>query len=475
MLGLKKYAVLPLSCLLASCALYQPKTLPTEFSLPNNVSHLVLDRAQAQSQGQTSSDATWSRISAQPHRLDLSAGLDMDQVAMLAVLNNPDIKLARDDAGVAHAQAFAAGLLPDPQLSLSRDLSNTGGPGSSKAFSAGLSYDLISIVTYGAVDAAAQAEIKKTDMNLLWQEWQLIAQARLAYVKLSFAKKAAALIETNRALFAKRVANSQQAFDKNYISNDAYLTDLTALQDLQRQSNDSERQVNQLQQELTTLLGLSPDAEVKLQEPNVASLIQLDESLIVRDAKQLAQRRPDLIALQSGFEAEDQRYRAALLSQFPSFNIGFTRARDSSSVYSNGVGVTLSLPLLNRNRGAIAVELATREKLINDYQQRLNAANSDIHKLLLDQTVNLRQLTEIQTALTQFNLMVTNADSAYANNAIDGLVVANAHSSLLAKQLEQLNLQQSIFEQRIALQLLLGGDVLVPPTPAQRSLENHSS
>ena len=130
---------------------------------------------------------------------------------------------------------------------------------------------------------------------------------------------------------------------------------------------------------------------------------------------------------------------------------------------------------MNRNRGAIAVELATREKLINDYQQRLNAANSDIHKLLLDQTVNLRQLAEIQTALTQFNLMVTNADSAYANNAIDGLVVANAHSSLLAKQLEQLNLQQSIFEQRIALQLLLGGDVLVPPTPAQRSLENHSS
>ena len=40
---------------------------------------------------------------------------------MLAVANNPDLRVARDDAGVARAQAFAAGLLPDPQISLSAD------------------------------------------------------------------------------------------------------------------------------------------------------------------------------------------------------------------------------------------------------------------------------------------------------------------------------------------------------------------
>src|SRR5882757_7827077 len=47
------------------------------------------------------------------HRFDPSDGLDMTEVAMLAVVNNPDLKLARGDAAIAHAQAFSAGLLPD--------------------------------------------------------------------------------------------------------------------------------------------------------------------------------------------------------------------------------------------------------------------------------------------------------------------------------------------------------------------------
>ncbi len=44
------------------------------------------------------------------HRFDPSDGLDIDEVAMLAVANNPDLKLSRDDLGIARAQAYSAGL-----------------------------------------------------------------------------------------------------------------------------------------------------------------------------------------------------------------------------------------------------------------------------------------------------------------------------------------------------------------------------
>ena len=36
---------------------------------------------------------------------------------MIAVVNNPDLKAMRGQVGVAEAQAFAAGLLPNPQFS----------------------------------------------------------------------------------------------------------------------------------------------------------------------------------------------------------------------------------------------------------------------------------------------------------------------------------------------------------------------
>ena len=55
------------------------------------------------------------------HRFDPADGLDATETAMLAVANSPALKLKRDELGVARAQAFAAGLLPDPQLSLGED------------------------------------------------------------------------------------------------------------------------------------------------------------------------------------------------------------------------------------------------------------------------------------------------------------------------------------------------------------------
>ena len=441
-------------CCLSACSTYQAGELPKEPSLPNTIPHLVVDQQ------------SLPFASMRNHAFDPSGGLDIDDAAIVAVLNNPDLKLARDEAGIARAQAFAAGLLPDPQLSLSRDLTNSGGPGSSKAFSAGLSMDILALITYHANDAASQADIKKTDLNLLWQEWQVAAQARLLYVRLIYARKNQVLLESSRELFAVRASNNQQAYAKNLISNDATLPDLTALQDIQKQNSDLARQINQLEHEFNQLLGLSPDATVKLLDS--APLPELDETAIVERIALLPQQRPDLLALQSGFEAQDQRYRAALIAQFPALNIGFTHARDATGIYSSGLGVTLSLPLFNRNRGNVAIERSTRDKLIDDYQLRLDSANSDIHKILAEQRINAQQLAEIQTTLKQFSALTGNADVAYQKNIVDTLIYTNAHTTLLAKQIEEINLLQAMLEQRVALQTLIGGEL-----PVQTNLKKN--
>lgn len=451
--SLNKYYLPLIVGLLSSCSFYQPKPLATQFSLPDQIPHLVID-------GQNH----FPTLTAHP--FDPTNGLDMDGVALVAVLNNPDLKIARADAGVARAQAFAAGLLPDPQLALAGDLSNSGGPGSVKAYSAGLSYDFLALATYHANSLAEQAELKKIDLNLLWQEWQVVAQARLLYVRLTCAQQLRSLLESNRDLFAQRVSNNTVAVNKNMIGNDAALPDMTALQDVQRQLNDLERQTNQNRHDLNFLLGLGPDAQVVLRAGT--ALPELDDAAIVEEIDHLPQRRPDLLALQSGFDAQDQRYRAALIAQFPSLNIGFTKARDNTGVYSNGLGVTLSLPLLNRNRGNVAIEQSTRDKLAKEYQQRLDSANSDIHRLLSERRINAAQLGEIQASLPHLRSMATNADSAWQKNIVDTLIVTGAHTTLLARQTEEISLQQAMLEQQVALLTLVGGDLPGQPNPEQK-------
>jgi outer membrane protein TolC len=175
----------------------------------------------------------------------------------------------------------------------------------------------------------------------------------------------------------------------------------------------------------------------------------------------LPQRRPDLVALQAGYAAEDQRYRAAILAQFPALSVGFQRSRDATNTYTAGMNVSLSLPLFNRNRGAIAIEQATREQLHADYEQRLNAAASGIDRILAEQRINRRQLVEIDAGLMELAAAAEKGNAAFRARGIDALAFANLQASLMAKQIERINLEQAVLEQQIALQTLIGGELPV--------------
>jgi outer membrane protein TolC len=450
MAGMKTLCLFVGTAMLTACATYQPKPLDTKPSLPNSVEHLALS-LQAPPVRSYSNNAQY--------RFDPAVGLNMTELAALAVDNNPDLKIARDDAGVSHAQAFSAGLLPDPQLALNRDLSNSGGPGSTTAFGVGLSYDISALLSHTSNRSAADADAQKADLNLLWQEWQVVSQARILYVKLTQAKKLNKVLLENRQLFSERLNRTQLALDKGLLTSDAVTPNLISLKDVQRQMNDLERQTNQNAHDLNALLGLAPEALVPLKEDD--SLPAVDDAAIQAALSNLSQRRPDLLALEAGYRAEDARYRGALLAQFPALNIGFTRARDNSNVYSNGVGITLTLPFLNRNRGNVAIELATRQKMHDEYEQRLNASLNDLHRILDEQYITMRQLDEINTDLAKLSKTVGSVDQAYRAGNVDALARANMHAIFLSKQIEQVNLQQAVLEQRVALQTLIGGELPV--------------
>ncbi|MDB5759649.1 MAG: hypothetical protein JWM30_2938 [Burkholderia sp.] len=396
-------------------------------------------------------------LSAGPMQLDSSDGLDPDEAAVLAVINNPDLKVARADAGIATAQAFAAGLLPDPQLALMQDLSNTAGPGSTKAFSVGINYDFAALLTRSRIRSAAEAEGRKANLNLLWQEWQVVAQARTMVIKLLYAQDAMALLQQNRTLFADRYDRTRKAVERGLLTADQATPNLVALADVNKQIGDLERQASQSRHDFNKLLGIAPDTLIPLQKPHTA-LSAPGKHDVDAALADIGRRRPDLLALRAGYEAEDQRYRAAILAQFPALNLGLTRARDNSNVFATSVGATLSLPVFNGNRGNIKIEEATREKLHAEYQMRLDASVSDVHRAMEDMQISQRQLARLQAALPGLAQAATRAERAYRINSIDALTFATVRGSLLARQLEAVNLQQAIWEQQLVVQTLLGGD-----------------
>ena len=59
---------------------------------------------------------------------------------------------------------------------------------------------------------------------------------------------------------------------------------------------------------------------------------------------------------------------------------------------TTGFGVTIDLPLFDRNQGAIAVEDATRTKLFDEYVARLFEARGEIARIVADMNSLRRQI-----------------------------------------------------------------------------------
>lgn len=446
--------------LLSGCSIYRPVVLPTEPSFPSGAPHLSMPPR----------DMPLPELAT--HVFDPSDGLDMTEVAMLAVANNPELKVARSDAAVSRAQAFAAGLLPDPQLAGTRDVPTNGDGTFSPAYSLGLSYDINALLTHSAVKEAAEATRQQTDLNLLWQEWLVVAKARLLFAQSLGQQKLLAVLQEEQTLIASRHAKLQEALSTGDVTLDTVSADLVELQNIGTQINELDRKVRSGRQDLNALLGLAPGTRLHL--TGGIQLPDLDESVIRQRMTQLGRRRPDLLALQAGYESQEQRFRQAVLAQFPAFNLGLTRARDTSGLYTRGLGITLSLPIFNRNRGNIAIEKATRQRLHDEYQMRLNAAYEDMARILEDQDLLVQQRREISSGVDTLARTVAAAETSLAAQDMDELVYTQIRTAWLAKRAEAIAIDQTLLEQRVMLQALVGGDLPVRITPRPGSTPKES-
>lgn len=391
------------------------------------------------------------------------APLDMDRVATIAVLNSPALQSARASFGVAQAQAFAAGLLPDPHFSFTAehpyDHVLPGDPRYPEYNTYGLELDidLVALLTHSSVRESVRGDLRSAQLQLLWQEWQTVAEARTLYVEQSIAAERHGFLAQAQQVYSLAAQHSQSAQAAGNATLEQTSADLAVLQDVSSRLGDAERSLLTAQQGMRALLGIDPSVMLPLQPlpaPQVPARADVQAGLAL-----LMRRRPDLIALQAGYSAEEARVRTAILSQFPNVVIGFTKARDNSNVHSYGGVVNLNLPLFNRGRGPIAIERATRAQLRADYQARVDQAQSDVWRLWDELQQLQRQLTALEQQLPALQRSVDAAERAYRAAEFPAASYLTLIGSYLAAQELRATLTQNLWSDSIALATVLGTQV----------------
>jgi outer membrane protein, heavy metal efflux system len=401
-----------------------------------------------------------------PVEIDQRDGLSPDEAAVLAVLVNPGLRAVRDERGLAEAQLLEAGLLPDPQVAFSEDYPTGGATaGTLNGYLAEFSLDLQDLITRSARKRAAVKQKAAVDLDIAWEEWQVAQAARSAvYGMLLFEEKSGLAEEMDRRLM-DNLSLVRSAVDRGYMTG----LDLAAAEAAGSQNHAALLELrNETEQQrllLNRLLGLPPETRFKLQSgAETDTLFAAPEAGSLLDG--LEERRLDLLALHRGYESQEASVRAAVLAQFPPISIGVNKARDTGNVISAGFGLSISLPIFNRNQARIALERATRKKLYDEYMSRVFEARSDIAQLLaLGASLDSQVRTALE-AVPGLEKLVDTYRLALGGGQADILSYYTAWNSLTEKRIEVLSLRQSLAETRIALEVASGLYRLVPQNPA---------
>jgi len=391
-----------------------------------------------------------------PVKLEPGQGLTPDSAAIIAVLLNPDLRTARDKMALANSQVLAASLLPNPELSFGLE-KPTGGDtkGRVDAFGLGLSWDVSTLLSHALQKKRASFNRRAVRLDIAWQEWQVALAAKDAVYQLVSLRKQLALAGQLYLHTSKRLEKTREALAEGMITQDGLIEAAKADSRARKTLLDLKKEERQQHLQLHRLLGLPSDSRIVLSK-DIRLPTRSDLPFRSRMVEGLEQRRLDLLALHRGYEAEEASVRAKIMDQFPKISLGPTFNRDTDNIRTTGFSLAVRLPLFNRNQGNIALERATRQRLFDEYVNRVYEADSDIDLLIAGIRFTNKQIAAAQTAEAQLARLEKTYGVALAQGRIEARAYDSIDYDLISARIQTVSLEGQLAKDLIGLELATG-------------------
>ncbi len=348
--------------------------------------------------------------------------LDLATAEQACLLLNADLRARRAEAGIAEAAADWAGLWPDPVvgLDLTRLLASVSNP-----------VELLGSIGF-TLPVSGRLEVEKTRLGLARHrvlveletlEWRTRLELRDAWHRWSAAE---AERDTTAALVAaiddllRLVDALETTGDLARVEARIFrLARLDARVTLAQLDADCET----ARLEVLRLVGLPPSANVAM-----APIEATGSAMIALPTDADLDRAPDVLIALAAHDVAEAAHEQAIRGQFP--DLGIAPGYGTRDGYRQfGVGVTVPIPLFNRNRQAVETTLAARTAAAIEVERRLERTASDLAVARITFDLAARRLRLVTDELvplvdTQFQELRTLADLGQFDTLVllDGLV-----------------------------------------------------
>lgn len=310
--------------------------------------------------------------------LDCSDGLSLREAELVALVFNPDLRLARGRLGVAAAAFEHAGRWDDPTIGvdIERIVQSVAEPW---VISSTIEFTLPISGRLEAAKSLAGAEHALAIQQVALEEWQTVQRLRAAWVEWSALHWRDELAQAFVAQLEQIASSAHRLMRAGEMDpTQAALFDLElARRRIQMRLNAAQRREAQFT--LRGLMGLAPDAIPDTPLLPVIALEPHDRDRF-HDESLLARRSPRLMLRRAAYESAERALALEIRRQYPDLAIapGYGVDEGDSRVL---LGLRAPIPLFNANRQAIEEARAQREVARAAFETEYERLVIDLHRL----------------------------------------------------------------------------------------------
>jgi cobalt-zinc-cadmium efflux system outer membrane protein len=288
---------------------------------------------------------------------------DLRALTLAAMYYHPDLDVARAQWGVAQAGRITAGELPNPAASARAGYNSTTPVSQVTPWIPEASLD-IPIETAGKRGyriAQARNLSEAARLNILSVAWEVRSRLRQAFLDLFASRQAESLLQAQLAFQAE----SLKILEARAAAGEASVYEVTqtriALDGTRLAALDASAQSGRALIALAAAIGLPAKALDGLAFSFDAFLDLRAEIPSAKVRRQTLLQRADILGALSEYEASQSALRLEVAKQYPDISLGPGLQLDQTDLKWT-LGLSLILPLFNRNKGPIAEAEARRQE-----------------------------------------------------------------------------------------------------------------
>ncbi len=447
---MKRSLSISLLCLLAGCARFEHQPLsPTETA--GKLESRSLDNPALKSfleQNLHRELTEWPGVS-----------WDSERLTLAAFFYHPSLDVARAQWAVAQAGKITAGERPNPTLNVT--------PG----------YDTTTItpspwIPFGSIDIPIETAGKRryriahagrlseaARLNIASVAWQVRTGVSKGLVDLNAAREAEALLREQQALQAENLRLLEGQHEAGAVSAFEVAQAGIALDSSRLALRDAERQSAEARVQLAEAIGV-PAGALDGIKFSFEGLDRLPEETAVADARRQALlNRSDILSALAEYAASQSALQLEIARQYPDLHLGPGYQYDQGD-NKWSLGITVTLPVLNQNKGPIAEAKAKRAESAARFDALQAGVLSDIDRAVAGYRVSLKKRADADELLARLQKQEQRSHAMFDAGEISKGELAALRLQLSASALARLDAlvksQQALVQLEDALQGPLG-------------------